>query len=198
MAKSKSTYSPMNLRLTVYGALFTALFIIGGYIFIPIGPVPIALVDFFVMLAGLFLGWKRGLASVMLYVFLGALGLPVFSAGRAGLAVLVGPSGGFLLGYMLLVLTVGLIAGKGKPSLLRIVIALVVGNILLFAAGAPWFKMVMHLNWEEAMMMGVIPFLPGNIIKTIAVAWLAQVYLSRFRQTMLGVGQQSSNAEDDQ
>ena len=90
---SKNTVSNFNLRMTVYCALFTALIIIGGYISIPIpvGPVPIVLADFFVMITGLFLGLKYGLISTALYLALGALGMPVFAGGGAGLAVLVGP-----------------------------------------------------------------------------------------------------------
>ena len=108
--------SSMNLRMTVYSALFTALIIIGGYISIPIGPVPIALADFFVMLAGLFLGPRWGLSSVLLFLFLGALGLPVFAGGKAGLAVFMGPTGGFLPGYVLMVFAVGFLSGRGKLS----------------------------------------------------------------------------------
>jgi len=105
--------------MTVYCALFTALIIIGGYISIPIpvGPVPIVLADFFVMVTGLFLGFKYGLISTALYLALGALGLPVFAGGSAGLAVLVGPTGGFLFGYLLVVASIGFITGKRKPSI---------------------------------------------------------------------------------
>lgn len=194
---AKNTYDPMNLRMTVYSALFTALIIIGGYIAIPIGPVPIVLADFFVMLAGLFLGWKWGLASVVLYVFLGTLGLPVFAGGKAGLAVLMGPTGGFLPGYMLMVLVIGLIAGRGKSSVLRNVIALTAGNILLFVVGIPWLKMNLHLSWPAALAMGLTPFVPGNIIKIIAAAVLGRILLPRFRQTIPDTGLSTSNTEDE-
>ena len=136
----------MNLRMTVYTALFTALIITGGYISIPLpaGPVPIVLADFFVMVTGLFLGFKWGLASVVLYLSLGALGLPVFAGGRAGLAVLFGPTGGFLLGYLLLAASVGFIGRGNRQSPGSV--ALVTGNFFLYGAGVPWLKAVLNLD----------------------------------------------------
>lgn len=176
----------MNLRMTVYAALFTALIIIGGYISIPIpvGPVPIVLADFFVMVTGLFLGLKWGLTSVALYLFLGALGLPVFSTGNSGLAILFGPTGGYLFGYLLLVGTVGLISGKGRGSLPAILAGLIVGNILLYALGVPWLKTVVGLNWTGALVAGLTPFIPGTIIKIAVATALGRALLPRFKQTL--------------
>lgn len=179
-----------DLRMTVYAALFTALVIIGGYISIPIGPVPIALADFFIMLAALFLGARWGLASTGLYVFLGALGLPVYAGGKAGLAILFGPTGGFLFGYLALVLVAGFISGSGKQSLLKNMAALTAGNILLFAIGVTWLKVQMSLAWGAALSMGLIPFIPGNIIKIIAALAIAKVFVDRFRQTITASARQ--------
>ena len=189
----KSNASPMNLRMTVYSAMFTALIIIGGYISIPIGPVPIVLSDFFVMLAGLFLGWRWGLASVLLWLFLGAIGLPVFAGGRAGLAVFMGPTGGFLLGYVLLVLSVGFLAGTGKPSALRNTLAIIIGNALLYPVGILWLKMLLNLNWAAAISAGLLPFIPGTVIKLIAAVALGQTVLPRFRQSAFGASYKPPN-----
>jgi biotin transport system substrate-specific component len=183
---SKSTTANFNLRMTVYCALFTALIIIGGYISIPIpvGPVPIALADFFVMLAGLFLGWKYGLVSTTLYVVLGALGMPVFAGGSAGLAILFGPTGGFLFGYLLLAASVGFISGKIKPSIATYLIALIIGNILLYMAGVPWLKVVLNLSWATALAAGFTPFIAGIGIKIAVAVALGRVFLPRFKQTL--------------
>ena len=194
--KEQTAVSPMNLRMTVYSALFTALIIIGGYISIPVGPVPIVLADFFVILAGLFLGHKWGLASVLLWLFLGAVGLPVFAGGRAGLAVFMGPTGGFLLGYVLLVLSVGFLAGRGKPSVLRSTFAIIVGNVLLYPAGILWLKMLLNLNWAAALSAGLIPFIPGTVIKLVAAVALGQAILPRFRQSAFGPSYSQPNDKD--
>ncbi|MCL1790753.1 MAG: biotin transporter BioY [Peptococcaceae bacterium] len=171
-----------TIRITVYCALFTALIIIGGYISIPAGPVPLVLADFFVMLAGIVLGARYGAVSVAVYLGLGAIGLPVFAGGRAGLAVLWGPTGGFLVGYLLAVVVIGLIMGtssgkgfSGKGFRVRLILALVAGNGMLYLCGVPWLKTVSHMSWPVALATGVMPFLPGLILKIVAVFSLAGV-----------------------
>jgi len=194
-----SDSTSLNLRLTVYAALFTALIIIGGYLSIPLGAVPIVLADFFVMLAGLFLGKKWGFASAVLYVFLGALGLPVYAGGKAGLAVLFGPTGGFLFGYIALAFMVGLLASQKRPSVLRNLTALITGNIFLYAFGIPWLKTVLNLSWEAALAAGLTPFIPGAVIKIIVAAAIAQAFLPRFKKSLAGyVEQAEEKAEQDQ
>lgn len=189
---SNNTSASMNLRMTVYVALFTALIIIGGYISmpIPVGPVPIVLADFFVMVTGLFLGYKWGTMSVTLYLALGALGLPVFAGGKAGLAILFGPTGGFLFGYFLVVFSIGLIAEKleiptKKGMLLKNLVALIVGNVLLYLIGVQWLKVVLQTTWSAALVSGFVPFVAGIVIKIIAAVALGQVLLPRFKQTII-------------
>jgi biotin transport system substrate-specific component len=183
----------------VYCALFTALIIIGGYISIPIpvGPVPIVLADFFLMITGLFLGLKYGLISTALYLALGALGMPVFAGGGAGLAVLVGPTGGFLFGYLLVVTSIGFITGKRKPSIVTNLIALVVGNILLYAIGVPWLKFQMNINWAAALAAGLIPFIIGIVIKITVASALGRVLLPRFKQTLVSASVQQAEIGEE-
>lgn len=196
---SKNTVSNFNLRMTVYCALFTALIIIGGYISIPIpvGPVPIVLADFFVMITGLFLGLKYGLISTALYLALGALGMPVFAGGSAGLAVLVGPTGGFLFGYLHVVASIGFITGKRKPSIVTNLIALVVGNILLYAIGVPWLKFQMNISWAAALAAGLIPFIIGIVIKITVASALGRVLLPRFKQTLVSASVQQAEIGEE-
>ena len=194
-----NTASNLNLRLTVYCSLFTAFIIIGAYISIPIpiGPVPIVPTDFFVMLAGLFLGWKHGLVSVALYLFLGALGMPVFAGGRAGLAVFFGPTGGFLFGYLMVVASIGFITSKLKPSMSTYLLALLVGNILLYLIGVPWLKVVANLSWRAAYGAGLAPFIVGIVIKIVAAAALAQALLPQFRQAYISADIRQAHNEDE-
>lgn len=182
MGKNQS----VNLRVIVYTALFTALITIGGYLSFPIpfSPMPIVLSDLFVILAGLFLGSKTGLSSVVLWIFLGVIGLPVFAGGKAGLAVLVGPTAGFLLGYMVCAFTVGFISTRGKPSMLKDFVALIVGILLMYGFGVPGLKLVLGLTWGKALAAGLIPFIPGTVIKIIVALALAKVLRAKFRQTL--------------
>lgn len=168
--------SPLNIRMIVFISLFTALIIIGGYLSfpIPLSPVPIVLADFFAMLSGLFLGASCGGASVGLFLFLGALGLPVFAGGKAGLAVLFGPTGGFLFGYLVSALAIGLISKKGKPSFIKDLVAMIAGTIILYGLGVSWLKLVLKLTWGKALTLGLLPFTPGTVIKIIIALSLNQ------------------------
>jgi len=185
--------------MTVYCALFTAFIIVGGYmsIPIPIGPVPIALVDFFVMLTGMFLGLKYGLISIILYLALGAIGLPVFALGTSGLAVLFGPRGGFLFGFLLMVACIGFITDKMKPTVTTHLIALIAGNILLYLAGVPWLKVVMNVSWPVAIAMGVTPFMVGTVIKIAVAVTLGRVLLPQFKQRMVPFSVQQTKGGDE-
>ena len=100
----------LSIRGTVAGAAFTALTAVGAYISIPIGPVPIVLQNFFVILAGLLLGPVRGLVSVTVYLLIGAVGLPVFAGGTGGIGHFFGPTGGYLVGFLPAVFLTGLIS----------------------------------------------------------------------------------------
>ena len=175
---------PVNLRMTVYASLFTALVIIGGYLSfpIPLSPVPIVLSDFFVILTGLFLGATWGLSSIGLFIFLGALGLPVFAGGKAGLVVLIGPTGGYLFGFVVCVFLIGLISGKGKPSILKDLGAIIAGTIAIYALGVPWLKILLNITWGKALAVGLFPFIPGTVIKVIVALGLIQVLRTRFKQ----------------
>jgi biotin transport system substrate-specific component len=160
----------LNLRKMIFISLFTALIIIGGYLSfpLPLSPLPIVLADFFVMLAGLSLGASGGASSVGLFLFLGALGLPVFASGEAGFAVFIGPKGGFLFGYLACALVIGFISTKGKTSWIKDLIALITGNIFLYGLGVPWLKIVLKVSWDKALLFGLFPFLIGMVIKIIA------------------------------
>ena len=185
---SKNSAPTTNLRMTVYCALFTALIIVGAYISIPIpiSPVPVTLADFFVMVAGLFLGFKYGLLSVGLYLGLGILGFPVFANGTSGLAVLLGPTGGFLLGYLFLVATVGYMSSKiEKSSLIVDLIVILLGNVLLYILGITWLKIVLGTSWTASIAIGLTPFIPGTVIKIIVVLALGRMLLPRFKENMI-------------
>lgn len=175
---------PLNLRMLVFASLFTALIVIGGYLSfaIPLNPVPIVLSDFFVMLAGLFLGASWGTASVGLFLFVGLIGLPVFSGGKAGLAALFGPTGGFLFGFLVGVWLIGWLSGKGKPTLVKDLVSLILGNLIFYSMGVSWLKLILKATWGESLALGFLPFIPGIIIKIIVAVILTKTLRSYFQQ----------------
>ena len=167
-----------TLRMSVFASLMAALTAAGAYLAIPIGPVPIVLQNLFVMLAGLLLGVRWGLASVLLYLLLGAVGLPVFAGGAGGAAHFLGPTGGYLLGYIPAVAIIGAISHVRTPSFLTDLVAAVIGSMVVYVCGVPWLKVVLDMSVGKAFAVGMIPFLPGDALK-IAVALLAAPYIRR-------------------
>lgn len=159
--------------MTVYTALFAALIAAGAYMVIPIGPVPIVLQNFFVMLAGLLLGWRWGVACVGIYLLAGAIGLPVFAGGAAGIGRLAGPTGGYLLSYLPAAGIIGWISGKGKGRLLMDILGMIMGVMIVYAGGVCWLKAISGVSWTKAVSAGLLPFLPGDILKIAAAAPLA-------------------------
>lgn len=162
-----------DLRAMVLTSLFAALTAVGALIALPIGPVPIVLQNLFVMLMGLLLGPRWGLAGVAVYLLAGALGLPVFAGGASGLARFAGPTGGYLVGYLPCVALIGWIAQQGRGHRLMDALALVCGTAALYACGVSWLKVVTGLGWGPALGAGAIPFLPGDSAKIIAALLLA-------------------------
>ncbi|TFG65397.1 MAG: biotin transporter BioY [Spirochaetales bacterium] len=157
----------MSLRYSIFAALFTALYIAGTFVRIPVGPVPIVLTNMFIFLGGLVLPLPWAAASVLLYLLLGTAGLPVFSGG-GGPAYFAGPTGGYLIGYLAAVCAVSLVSRIGKRKLPVIIISLAVGIIIIYALGLPWLKFKLDLSWRKALPAGLLPFIPGDVIKAAA------------------------------
>lgn len=154
---------PDNLSYSVYAALFAGLITAGAYISLPLpfSPVPVALQSLFVLVAGILLPPRWALASVGLYLVLGAIGLPVFSAARGGLAHFAGPTGGYLLGFLPAAWVCAMLAGAGPGSQ-----ANAGGNRAVESArdGAAC-----------ALAAGVLPFIPGDAAKVVAAVVIARI-----------------------
>ena len=146
---------------------------------IPVSPVPLSLGSFIIMLAGCILGWKLGLVSCLLYLALGILGLPVFSSYGSGLAKVAGPTGGYLLGYIPLVILTGLIFGKLHSRLLQGILIAAATVAVLYLPGTLWLAWQAHLTFSQALVMGVIPYIPGDIVKIMLVVTVGSILRRR-------------------
>jgi len=162
------------LRQIVLASLMAGLMAVGAYLHIPIGPVPIVLTNLFVLLAGLLLGSRWGTASAGIYLLVGAIGMPVFSGGKGGLAHIFGPTGGYLFGFLLGAWITGLISQQFRHRLLFDVLAVLFGSLAIYALGIPWLKMVTAIPWNKAWLVGMAPFLIGDSIKAAVAIVLAQ------------------------
>lgn len=163
-----------KLRWMVLASLMAALTAVGAYIHVPVGPVPIVLSTLFVILSGLLLGSRWGLASMALYLLVGAIGIPVFAGGKGGFGHFLGPTGGYLIGYLVSAWITGLISERANRLLFRDVIAVVIGSLTLYGCGVPWLKIVTQMSWSKALLVGMIPFLIGDAIKASVGVILAR------------------------
>lgn len=151
---------------------------------IPLQPVPITLQTLAVLLIGAAYGWRRGALTLVAYVLAGAAGLPIFANHRAGLTVLAGPTGGYLIGFILAATLVGYMAEHGwdrTPWLTAL--AMLLGTIIIYAIGLPWLATVLHFNANQTYLAGLQPFIAGDAVKlAIAVVLLpaAHLVLRRF------------------
>ena len=166
--------SPNQLRMMVYASLFAALTAVGAFLAIPIGPVPIVLQNMFVFLAGLLLGGRWGLASVGVYLLAGACGLPVFAGGLGGISRFIGPTGGYLIGYLPAVFLIGTMSQKVNPRIISDVLAMICGTLVLYACGISWLKIVTGMSPAKALALGMYPFLIGDALKIAAAAVIAK------------------------
>ena len=163
-----------KLRMVVLASLMAALTAVGAYIHIPIGPVPIVLSTLFAILSGLLLGSRWGLASMGLYLLVGAIGIPVFAGGKGGFAHFFGPTGGYLFGFALASWLTGFISERYPGSLVLDVFAVIIGSLAIYGLGIPWLKIVTQMSWMKIFMVGVIPFLIGDALKATAAIALAR------------------------
>ena len=140
---------------------------------IPIGPVPVAMTTFGVLAIGMAYGWRLGAATVLLYLAEGAMGLPVFAGTPEkglGLAYMVGPTGGYLVGYVLAAAACGWLAERGwDRNVLTAGLALLAGNAILYLPGLLWLGVL--FGWDKPILdWGLIPFIPGDLLKLALVA----------------------------
>ncbi|MDR1578324.1 MAG: biotin transporter BioY [Deltaproteobacteria bacterium] len=163
--------SLIRLHRLVWIALMAALTGVGGLLAIPINPfspAPITLQTMFVLLAGLILGSRAAAWAMLLYLLAGILGLPVFAGGRAGLAVFFGPTGGFLLGFVPAAMFCGLAKKEPVRSFLSVMGFCLVATAITLALGSIQLCLVLKISFVKALLVGVVPFLPGGLLKCLA------------------------------
>lgn len=155
----------VSTALVLGGALLTAA---AAQVSVPLWPVPITGQTLAVLLVGSTLGARRGALSMLVYALLGAVGLPVFADGSAGVGVLVGPSGGYVVGFVAAAALVGWVAERfGDRPLPNALLSFALGTVVTFAAGMAWLAVVLHLDLQQTLAYGLYPFLLGGVVKTV-------------------------------
>lgn len=156
----------IKLRLLTQYALFAAVLCVLSPLALPVGVVPVTLATFVLDLAILLLG-VRSTIPIAVYLLMGAVGLPVFSGAQGGLAVLVGPTGGYLVGYLVCAFVGGLLVDRFPEKMWQKALALFVGTVCLYAFGMVWFLLLTtgSYRFAKAFYVCVLPFLPGDLFK---------------------------------
>ena len=159
-------------RKLVFYALFAALTCICSQIAIPLpGDVPLSLATFAVMLSGALLGRFGGAVSMVVYVLLGVVGVPVFAGFRGGADRVLGPTGGYIIGYIFMALVIGLLISVWGSNFFASAIAMFAGTVVCYLFGTVWYMLSTGTAFFPAIMACVIPFLPGDAIKILLASF---------------------------
>ncbi|MFN4293301.1 MAG: biotin transporter BioY [Thermoflexales bacterium] len=155
-----------DAAMTLLGSWLVAAL---AQIVIPLQPVPITGQTLGVLLVGAALGWRRGALALVAYVLQGAAGLPFFAGGASGAARLLGPTGGYLIGFIFAAALTGWLSERGwDRRFWSTLLAMALGNAIIYAIGIPW--LAQFVGWPRALEVGLLPFLPGDAIKAALAA----------------------------
>lgn len=180
---SKKSFTTFQMALIAVMAAITC--ILGPLsIPIPVSPVPISLTNLAIYLTVCLLGWKFGTISYLIYLLIGIAGLPVFSSFSSGFAKLLGPTGGYLIGFIPMAVICGLAFEKFSNRGLQIA-GLIIGTLVAYIFGTAWLAVEAHLTFYQALLAGVIPYIPGDLIKIILVVLVGPIVKKRLQSAGL-------------
>ena len=167
MDTTKGNKNPKSsLYFLTRTAILTAVLCVLAPLAIPIGPVPVSLATLVIYFSLYLCGWKMGTVSVVVYLMIGMMGLPVFSAFSGGVGKLVGPTGGYIIGYIPMAVLSGLIISRYQNKPVQF-LGLAAGTALCYAFGTAWFCYVTSTSLGAALAACVLPFIPGDLVKIV-------------------------------
>ncbi|KAB2329816.1 biotin transporter BioY [Bacillus mesophilum] len=175
----------IKLRSMIVTALFAAVIGVMAQMVIPIPPVPITGQTLAIGLAATILGAKYGTFSVLLYLMIGAAGVPVFAEFSGGLSTIVGPTGGYLIGFIPAVFIMGFYMEKTAFTFLHAMIANTIGMLIALIFGTVWLKIAADMSWLAAIAGGITPFIIVGLIKAALAAWIGVLVRKRLQSAKL-------------
>ncbi len=169
----------LNTKEITVCALFAAITSILAQISIPIPftTVPLTMQVFAIALSGVVLGAKKGFISQFIYILMGGIGLPIFAQMTGGLSIIMGPTGGFILGFPLMALIIGYFSKKYNKAV-YILIGMILGLVIDYLIGILMFSFITKSTFIQGLMMCVVPFIPVDLIK-ISLATVIGINLSK-------------------
>ena len=162
--------SNTKLKMWILSALFAAIIGIFAQITIPLPLIPITGQTFAIGLAVTILGLRYDTLSVFIYILLGAIGIPVFSAMSGGLGIVAGPTGGYIIGFLPAAIVMGIYLNKFGFTKGQAIVSNLLGMAVTLLFGTIWLKYGTGLTWNAAFMAGTYPFLIVGVIKAVAAA----------------------------
>lgn len=183
MNKEEGKSKAKTTTLVLIGLMAAITCIMGPFsIPLPFNLVPISLTNLVIYFTMYILGMKKGTISYCIYLLIGLVGLPVFSAFTGGAGKLLGPTGGYLIGFIFLALISGFFIDKWGNNMWLCMTGMVLGTIVCYIFGTIWLAYQAHMNFEAALWAGVIPFIPGDVIKMIMAMLLGPQIRNRLRK----------------
>lgn len=173
-----------KVQQMVMTAVMAALLCIIAPLSIPIGVIPLSLTMLVIYLGVYALGMWKGTVSYVVYLGIGFVGLPVFSGFQGGPAILFGPTGGYLIGFIFLALISGFFVDKFDRWYVSL-FGMLMGNIVCYGLGSVWLAYQAGLSFAEALAIGVIPFIPGDILKIVAALLVGPALRRRLKKAKL-------------
>ena len=167
-------------------AVMTAVICILGPLSIPIGPVPISLGTLALYLTVYILGMKRSVIATVIYILIGLVGVPVFSGFSAGPAKLAGPTGGYIIGYIPMVIIAGLFVDRYFKNYLLSIIGMVLATAVLYIIGTAWLAYSAGMTPGAAIAAGVLPFIPLDLVKIVIAAFVGPILKTRIDSAVNG------------
>jgi biotin transport system substrate-specific component len=162
---------PLDVITTTTFSVLTA---IGALVFVPLYPVPITFQTLFTYLSGVVLGPWLGALSQVIYITLGGIGLPIFAGGKAGFGALAGPTGGYLFGFIAASFVIGKTCDlKKHPTTARIAGSFILGTFIIYVFGIIQLAQWMNGNLQNAILVGLLPFVIGDAAKVIIAVTIA-------------------------
>ncbi|CAM3142577.1 biotin transporter BioY [Sporolactobacillus spathodeae] len=171
-----------KIKNLVLCALFAAITAILAQVTIPLPVVPITGQTFAVALTATILGSRYGTLSMLVYALLGAVGLPVFSGMSGGFGVIIGPSGGYIIGFIVTAFVTGWILERTKFNLPMALVANIIGMIVTLVIGTIQLKLIADLSWTKALALGAYPFILVGLIKAALASWVGIVVRRRLEK----------------
>lgn len=174
-----------RLRMFILCAMFTAITAVLAQVEIPLPIVPISGQTLAVGLTATIIGSRYGALAMVCYALLGAIGAPVFAEARGGAHILIGPTGGYIIGFIVTAYVTGLILERTRFTVGMALLANTVGMVITLAFGTVQLKYVLDMTWAEAMAAGVYPFIVVGLIKAYLASWIGIKVRQRLVQAQL-------------